>query len=341
MLLKIGELAKLMGLTTRTLHHYDEIDLLKPSFRSENGYRLYNGEDVSHLRKIYLLRNLGFSLEQIRSVITQQDVDLSSVIKEQIESTNFELKKQQLLQSRLLILHEKLRENKVVDADDWQETLELLSVYEKHFHGADITCFPFVNPKKKYEWVQMSTEVKKLYSSNIPPSNAEARSLAINWMEMLERDTDCNPEWLLSFATINDKDPFFIQQLGLDNEVISFLLESFSESKLYIFSKYLTDHEMSFMRKHYVFEMKKWPQLLFDLHSAIFNDVCPDSKEGLALAKRWIDIFEGYAGKNPATHRKIRYAIKNDPILRKGTWLRPMHLVFLEKAVSALNFSKD
>ncbi|MBI3283816.1 MAG: MerR family DNA-binding transcriptional regulator, partial [Burkholderiales bacterium] len=47
MLLKIGELASRSGLTVRTLHHYDQIGLLKPSARSEADYRLYDRADIA------------------------------------------------------------------------------------------------------------------------------------------------------------------------------------------------------------------------------------------------------------------------------------------------------
>ena len=47
--LKVGELARRTGLTVRTLHHYDEVGLLKPSLRSESGHRLYTAGDVARL----------------------------------------------------------------------------------------------------------------------------------------------------------------------------------------------------------------------------------------------------------------------------------------------------
>jgi DNA-binding transcriptional MerR regulator len=47
--LKVGELAKRTGLTIRTLHHDDEIGLLKPSLHTEVGHRLYTAGDVAHL----------------------------------------------------------------------------------------------------------------------------------------------------------------------------------------------------------------------------------------------------------------------------------------------------
>ncbi|QJW83354.1 MerR family transcriptional regulator [Ramlibacter terrae] len=55
--LKVGELARSTGLTVRTLHHYDEIGLLKPSGRSESGYRLYAEADVARLHAIRALRH--------------------------------------------------------------------------------------------------------------------------------------------------------------------------------------------------------------------------------------------------------------------------------------------
>lgn len=59
MLLKIGELAKRTGLTVRTLHHYDAIDLLSPSARTDAGYRLYNQNDVARLHQIQAMRQPG------------------------------------------------------------------------------------------------------------------------------------------------------------------------------------------------------------------------------------------------------------------------------------------
>src|SRR5262245_43496748 len=67
--LKVGELARRAGLTVRTLHHYDEIGLLKPSLHSEGGHRLYTGEDVARLQQVVSLRQLGFSLDEIRSCL--------------------------------------------------------------------------------------------------------------------------------------------------------------------------------------------------------------------------------------------------------------------------------
>ena len=61
----VSEIARLTGVTVRTLHHYDAIGLLVPSARSDAGYRLYTDDDVLRLRSILVLRELGLSLGAI------------------------------------------------------------------------------------------------------------------------------------------------------------------------------------------------------------------------------------------------------------------------------------
>src|SRR5437879_10892711 len=67
--LKVGELARRTGLTVRTLHHYDEIGLLRPSLHTEAGHRLYTAGDVARLQQVMSLRRLGFSLEDVRGCL--------------------------------------------------------------------------------------------------------------------------------------------------------------------------------------------------------------------------------------------------------------------------------
>src|SRR4051794_37158323 len=75
---KIGELANETGLTVRTLHHYDQIGLLKPSAETEGGHRLYSTADVEQLQKIVTLKQLGFSLERIKEAIASSEFSLRS-----------------------------------------------------------------------------------------------------------------------------------------------------------------------------------------------------------------------------------------------------------------------
>jgi DNA-binding transcriptional MerR regulator len=65
----VGAVARLAGVTVRTLHHYDEIGLLRPSGRSSAGYRRYGEADLERLQQILFYRELEFSLDQVRSAM--------------------------------------------------------------------------------------------------------------------------------------------------------------------------------------------------------------------------------------------------------------------------------
>ncbi len=72
----VGQVGELLGITVRTLHHYDEIGLLVPSSRSAAGYRLYSHADLTRLQHIVVYRRLAFSLEEIKTLL---DADLGDI----------------------------------------------------------------------------------------------------------------------------------------------------------------------------------------------------------------------------------------------------------------------
>ena len=65
----VGEVARLAGVTVRTLHHYDQIGLLPPSGRAANGYRTYTAVDLARLQRVLSWRELGFDLEQVAELV--------------------------------------------------------------------------------------------------------------------------------------------------------------------------------------------------------------------------------------------------------------------------------
>ena len=67
--MKIGELAKAAGFTTKTIRYYEQVGLMPPPGRSESGYRIYGPEDAERLEFIDKAKRLGFSLDDIRDVL--------------------------------------------------------------------------------------------------------------------------------------------------------------------------------------------------------------------------------------------------------------------------------
>ena len=90
----VKEVSKLTGVSVRTLHHYDQIGLLKPSKVTEAGYRLYDDTSLQRLHAILLLRELQFSLKDIRAILDAPGFDPMDALQQQIEL--LELQRQHL-----------------------------------------------------------------------------------------------------------------------------------------------------------------------------------------------------------------------------------------------------
>ncbi len=71
----VNTLAKLSGVSVRTLHFYDEIGLLKPAYYGENNYRYYEEEQLLMLQQILFYRELGIPLNEIREILTSESFD--------------------------------------------------------------------------------------------------------------------------------------------------------------------------------------------------------------------------------------------------------------------------
>jgi len=76
----VTKLAKLSGVSVRTLHWYDRIGLLQPAYHGANGYRFYEEKQLLLLQQILFFRELGFELKQIQKVLGQSDFDKLSAL---------------------------------------------------------------------------------------------------------------------------------------------------------------------------------------------------------------------------------------------------------------------
>lgn len=134
-LLTVGELAKEMDVTVRTLQYYDKEGLLKPSEKSEGGRRIYTKKDMVKLHQIISLKYLGFSLDEIKGKIFSLDnpkkvaeilKNQSEIIKKQIEN----------LKSALTIteaLYEEVLQIETVDFSKYADIISLLKQQNENY----------------------------------------------------------------------------------------------------------------------------------------------------------------------------------------------------------------
>ena len=81
----VNEVSKLTGISVRTLHHYDEIGLLKPTEVTEAGYRLYDDTALERLQHVLLFKELQFPLKDIKTILDSPDFDKNKALEQQIE----------------------------------------------------------------------------------------------------------------------------------------------------------------------------------------------------------------------------------------------------------------
>lgn len=79
----VNKLAKLAGVSVRTLHYYDEFGLLPPAFVVKNGYRYYEEKELLLLQQILFFRELDFSLEKIKRILKSPDFQIEEALRNQ------------------------------------------------------------------------------------------------------------------------------------------------------------------------------------------------------------------------------------------------------------------
>ncbi|KVO17241.1 MerR family transcriptional regulator [Burkholderia ubonensis] len=339
MRLKVGELAKRSGLTVRTLHHYHAIGLLTPSARADNGYRLYDRDDIARLHQIQALRRFGLSLAEIGDYLNQPGAPLVDLVAKQITLLDRQIEQSAQLRERLVRLHAQLAEGTEPELADWLTTLELMTVYDKYFSEEELARMPMYRKSQTgdAEWITLVADVRALHDAGVPPEDERVRALADRWMTLLVRDTNNDPRLLAKLNLMHEREPSLQAQIGISTALRDYVLRAVAETKMRIFEKYLAPDEIRFMRAHYGERAMEWPQLMADVRDAIDAGARPDSPEARALARRWLDLFRGYAGDDPATHAKFRRAMMNEPALTKDAWADETLLGFMRQAMAQLN----
>lgn len=131
---KTGELAQLAGLTIRTLRYYDQIGLFSPSGYSNSGHRLYTESDLTRLQQILSLKELGLSLDEIKSFLAGDHFSLFDIISLQIARIKQNLLVQQKLLRELEHISGLMVRNVPLTVEDFAKLLATMRMsHEKFF----------------------------------------------------------------------------------------------------------------------------------------------------------------------------------------------------------------
>ncbi|MFA6916790.1 MAG: MerR family transcriptional regulator [Parachlamydiales bacterium] len=218
----VNQLAKLSGVSIRTLRFYDEIDLLKPAYHGANGYRYYEDEQLLILQQILFYRELGIELKQISKVLGRSDFDKIAALNTHRKHLRNELEKTKRLINTIDSTIKHLKGEKEMAAKDLYEGFspERQEAYEnqlREYGGEKFkTVIDQCKSKSKHwskdEWQTMKEEaqtfhkeVVKWMEKNKSPSSSEVQAVIAK-----------HYSWIQQFWTPNRESYIGLAQLYLD-----------------------------------------------------------------------------------------------------------------------------
>ena len=195
---KIGQLAAETGLTVRALHHYDHLGVVRPSARTEAGYRLYAESDVERLYRVLALRQLGLALDAIGRVLDGQ-----SSIEELLDAHRDYLDRQlvtlRTLRAQLATVAAAGRDGETASVTDFLELIRKVitvdDTIKQYFSDEQLaqlaerraTLGEPAIAEVGAAWPTLIARVQAAVDAGVDPSSTQAQELAAEWMGLLEQ----------------------------------------------------------------------------------------------------------------------------------------------------------
>jgi DNA-binding transcriptional MerR regulator len=196
---KIGELARIAGVTVRTLHHYDSVGLLVPSERTQSGHRLYSAADVERLYRLLALREVGLPLEEIGPLLDREDGIGDTVRRHlgRVEQQLGALERLRLRLTRLLV---------AIDGDEVStqhllDAMEAMRMFEKYYTPEQLQQLEqrrneLGEDKIKaveQEWTEIYAKLADLRGRGVEPAAPEAQAVGDRAGELIQMFTGGDP----------------------------------------------------------------------------------------------------------------------------------------------------
>lgn len=194
---KVGELARLAGLTVRTLHHWHDIELVMPSMRTASGHRLYTEDDLRRLYQVLALRELGLPLESIATVLDGSTDRLDDILRAHRDQVGDQLTALRGVHRQLSALVARLRTAGPPGTSDLltliEEVTKMNQTVRNYFTEDQLTMLDerrerlgeqyFQNIRQ--QWQELITAVQSEMDAGASPTTPRAQELAEQWMSLL------------------------------------------------------------------------------------------------------------------------------------------------------------
>jgi len=331
MLLKVGELAKHSGLTVRTLHHYDEIGLLKPSGRSESGYRLYSRDDVARLHGIQALRQLGLALADIAAMLDKGGTPPGLIIDQQMRALDREIARATELRDHLELLQHQLAKGDEPGMADWLDTLGLMKTYGKYFSAAELkTIFANWNLIEA-DWEPLIGAVREVMNRGVAAEAPEVQPLAQRWMRLMLRWMDGNFDLIDRWGEMYEKEPSAHGRNGApESDMIEYIRRAI-DLRMALLCKYLTLEEI---RRFRHIPDADWKDMADRLRELMERGTAPDSEPAQAMVRQWLALLDRLVDNDVGVRMRLLQAQASEPLLQAGSMLPAPARAYLRECMS-------
>ena len=331
MLLKVGELAKRSGLTVRTLHHYDSIGLLRPSGRSDGGYRLYDRADVERLHGIQALRGLGLPLEEIGQLLGEGAAGMPAIIDRQLQALERQIEQAARLRQQLRLVQDKFAHGDQPALEDWLGTLGLMSTSGRYFSTDEMQVIFTGWHGVEADWRRLVEDVRAEMAAGTSPQDIRMQPLAQRWMThmhgWMQGDFDLMERWGRMYMA----EPSIQDRAGMSRAVVDFIDQAV-QLRLSLYRRYITDDQL---RRIGHVPVADW-QALRDAVTALQDaGVPPSHPAAWAQVQRWQRLFERLTQGDRGLQDGLRRANAEEPMLQAGALLSPEHRAYLTQAAGA------
>lgn len=198
---KVGDLSRESGVTVRTLHHYDEIGLLKPAFVTNAGHRMYGQAELQKLQQIRSLQQVGFSLDTIRDILREQRLSALQIVDMHLSTIREELNARNNLLEKLQRLHSQLQAMVDVTVADLLQLLEGMNMLEKYYTPEQLKQ---LEERKRLvgddriqevqaEWQILISKVRAAMESDTDPRDETVQELAKQWKGLVAEFSGGDP----------------------------------------------------------------------------------------------------------------------------------------------------
>lgn len=332
MQLTVGDLARRSGLTVRTLHHFDQIGLLRPAARSAAGYRLYGRDDVARLHGIQALRQLGLPLQQIAAVLDGDGGALPLVVARQIHALDAQIAQASALRSQLGLLMDRFSAGSQPALGEWLEALAVMAAYARHFSPDEIRSLLGNWQAVQAEWAPLLARVQAAMGAGLPATDAQVQPLAQQWMGLIHH-------WLGGDFTLIERwgamylgEPQARRAGGPDLAMVRYIAQATS-LRLAAWQRHFTLAELGRFRH---VGAAAWRQLADDAQALITNAAPLDAAPWQALGARLQGLLQQLSGHDPVLLLQLQHALAAEPLLRAGLPL-PAALLAQLQAVAAVS----